>query len=960
MARATLVSTLQLWQKRVLLIGLALLGLLGSSGCFTPIKQSLQVWIVDERQQLAVNTPPISENAIFSTSQREIRLTAAINETIAFQLGLHTDTPPDGPFTIELSNLSGAGGTLKAGSVASLYHVHSVPVERFRSWYPQHTGQTTISSSRPDILVPWEAPRGGGPVQLEGSGNKIVWVDLRIPPTTDPGLYTGQLTITNLVRRTVPLVYGIRLRVLPVALPSTPALPAICRLDPSDLLTAHLHWPREVAEQTRLLPGTPHHRAALDLVGATVRLFHEHLTNPVLWASFPEYRLVGEREIEVDWEPYDRLVSGWLDGEAFPDQVGLSAWPVPVSINHPSAQLEGDLTSPHYARVLAAYLAECQRHFAERGWLKHAFVRLLPPEKLTTANVKRVEQVAGILRQSETTLPLIAHLPARSLRGLGWRNAPAIDLSDVRIWAPRAMWFEPDAMRQARTLGQQTWLMPDYPPYSSTLSSAGLPTDAQALPWLAYRYDVEALWIEHAAEFGQVTDNWPVERSAATDCLIHPGTPFGLPNRPVPSIRLKRLRRGLQDHTLLSLLKQRGKKLLAQSLAQQVVRWGCTEAGLDNLLCTKQTGWPRDARILTLARELVLDELVNEILPLAEDSSQQISRMAEWAMLMNQATRVRVAVAGIRLHSADEKLRAEIYCSALNYTNRALSGRWLLPNPPLDWESPAQLAMTLPPDTYRLGQLDLNLNTLAYNTEGAYPFELQFDTTTLGAFVVPARLAVAVCPSVDNPPTVDADLSDWPIASNNIASDFLLVRGRQALDPSLPSERPALPTQAFFSMDHEHLYIAIRCRLNKNEPAVWRADNLMPVDGSVPWGQDVVEILIDPRPTAAGTSSDIYCLQIKPNAVLITRQGCLTEPPIGRSVVWQSGATVAVQAQPEVWVVELALPLASLGRGAFDNRIWGFNITRLDSRRGEYSSWSGARGHCYSPQSLGNLILLRP
>jgi hypothetical protein len=59
-------------------------------------------------------------------------------------------------------------------------------------------------------------------------------------------------------------------------------------------------------------------------------------------------------------------------------------------------------------------------------------------------------------------------------------------------------------------------------------------------------------------------------------------------------------------------------------------------------------------------------------------------------------------------------------------------------------------------------------------------------------------------------------------------------------------------------------------------------------------------------------------------------------------------------------VIELALPLASLGRGAFDNRIWGFNITRLDARRGEYSSWSGARGYCYLPQSLGNLILLRP
>ena len=134
----------------------------------------------------------------------------------------------------------------------------------------------------------------------------------------------------------------------------------------------------------------------------------------------------------------------------------------------------------------------------------------------------------------------------------------------------------------------------------------------------------------------------------------------------------------------------------------------------------------------------------------------------------------------------------------------------------------------------------------------------------------------------------------------------------------------------------------------------------MPIDGIVPWGQDLVEILIDPRPTTAGTSGDLYCLQVKPSGLLVARKGCRTDPPIGASQVWPSGARVAVTVGRDAWVVELAIPLGAFDPQTRRNNYWGLNVTRLDARRGEYSSWSGARGNCYSPQSLGNLIMVWP
>ena len=53
------------------------------------------------------------------------------------------------------------------------------------------------------------------------------------------------------------------------------------------------------------------------------------------------------------------------------------------------------------------------------------------------------------------------------------------------------------------------------------------------------------------------------------------------------------------------------------------------------------------------------------------------------------------------------------------------------------------------------------------------------------------------------------------------------------------------------------------------------------------------------------------------------------------------------------------VPPSTIGEDAARNNLWGLNVTRLDARRGEYSSWSGAEGMCYMPQRLGNLVLLR-
>ena len=942
------------WLRRgiSLLLGWALVG---AGGCVLPLGQPpVRAWAAGELEGIGRDAPVVAENEIFSAARQEIRLIAAINETVGFQLALRSAQPMTIPLKIEISNLTGPRGNISGQTHAKFYRVGEVRVERFGSWYPEHTGRPAVPTDFPDKLIPWEAP-GADVVALDNTRNALVWGDLSVPPTTDAGEYVGKLLLRNTTNNVVLATYNMRLRVMPVALPSEPDLAVICRVDPRDLLAEYLGWPHEPAEVVRLLPDNPDHAAAIGLVNATMRLFHEHGMTPVLWASFPKYRPLRDRRVEVDWAPYDALVSGWLSGEAFDDLVGLKRWPIPASIEFPNAEREGGLADARYARLLSAYLAECARHFAERGWLDRAFLRLIGPEPLDATSVERVERTLAIVRQSEVNLPVVAHLPLRSLRGLGWRDSPLIELPDVGIWAPPGMWFEPGAIREERARGREIWMLPDRPPYSGTLAVESLTSDAECLAWQAYRYGIQGLWIEHAAECGTVDDGRGGGRLPAADCLIYSGRPYGVTDRPLGSIRLKRLRRGLQDHACLKLLERRGKPGAGRLLAEQLVPWGGTDACVDNLVSCRPAAWPRDPRMLAMAREVLLRELAADVAPQIVDADLA-ARRTDWAVLMSQPGRLRAAATGVRLIPGEQGFNARAFCSVLNVSESEVAGSWQVLSPPVGWTPLPMSQIRVGPHCQRMAEMDFQLGGLAYNPDGVQPLQLQFVADGLGAITAPARLAVAACPLAPRPPIVDGDLSDWALASNNAAGDFRLVRGPEA--GLGQSDRPTLGTQAFFCMDRERLYVAVRCESKAGEPPICRAENFVTVDGGVPWGQDLVEILIDPRRVPEGTSADLYALQVKPNGVLVATKGCHTEPQVGQCETWLSGAQVAVQVRDEAWVVELSLPLAALGARATDNTLWGFNVTRLEARRGEYSSWSGARGSCYRPQALGNLLLL--
>lgn len=938
--------------------GIAILALMLLTGCANDLWRpsgSIVVWVQSGDDDIRRDSPPLADTSVYSATAGVAHIDAAINETVSLQVALRSTQPPAGPYRVRLGDFVGKSQKLAANDITRLYRVENTRVDRYRSWYPAHTGRAALPADFPDILVPLNS-RAGESIRITKPGNEIVWIDVRIPPMVTAGEYRSRLEVFREGAGFAEFACALVLTVAPVALPGPRSLPVVCRIDPRELLTRQLKWEdADSSEELRLLPDSPTHAPAIRTLTSAMRVFHDHRMSPVLWAGFPKYQPTGDRSVSVDWTAYDALVGPWLDGSAFDDNVGLDAWPIPVSIGYPDAARNGGVNSPRYARLVAAYLDEAKQHFADRGWLSRAFTRPFAPATPTTAAIDDLRQFCAIVQRSETQLPIVAHLPARSLRALGWNNAPPIDLPDISIWSPPAMWFESEAMRRERTLTHRTWVMPDHPPYSGSLRIEAPPTDARTLGWLAYRYESDGLWIEHAADGFDANRLASAAEPWRSSPLIYPGAPYGLSDEVVPSIRLKRLLRGIQDYELLRLLERRGRKLLAQTVADQLIRWAMTDAAESDLLSTSETGWPSDPATFTLARRLLLQELVNDIDSSAASGSRQVENLAQWGLMMNQADRASARVDGARLLTTSTGLEARIAVSASNKTNRPLRGKWKLtdPAPPI-WRSADSIDESLPPGARRARTLTATIGNQSFNAEGQYPFAVVLDTPEAGALTAAGRLAVAAAISVRRAPKVDGRLDDWPIATNNRAAGFRLIRAGN----SPGDAAPALATEAAFCMDERNLYVAIRCELRDGIRPFWRSDNAVPFDGAIPWEQDVVEVLIDPRPANIALSpGDVFVLQVKPSGVLSAQRGYRTDPPICPVEPWNPGATAATLIEPAIWVTEIAIPLSSLGASRSSGGIWGVNITRLDARRGEYSSWSAARRHAWNPQTLGNLIL---
>lgn len=857
-----------------------------------------------------------------------VELSGAINETLGARLVVAAARR--GSITaVRAGDLRSDTGVIAAEQVR-MFRVAPVALTRYPGWHIRAAPPGERRVARGDVLIPLEAPRGGLPLPVSSEQPGDFWMDVEIPKGTAPGAYRGEIAWISGGREAARV--ELRLTVWPFVLPDADPIPFLVEVDHRPLISDRGDAPKALL--------------------ATMAMLRRHRLTPVLPFLSPEVRTDARGRPALEWSRYDAAAGPALSGEAFADRLPVRHWPLPAWALGPRGEDApgGRAADTAFAR---SYLSLAAAHFEEREWLDRAYA--VAPEGMPE------EPFAAAVRAAHDELPLLAARFPQDMGPFGWVDAPAPPAWAVDIWMPRAQFFDPAVMRGERAAGRRTWLRLDRPPFSGTTSVHGSEADVLVLGWQASRLEAEVVHVGCA-------NAWPKRTCAAEECLgadeetlIFPGAGFGM-EEPVASLRLKLLRRTVQDAALAGLVSARGLDHVTQALRAGLMAEGGTEAYRTSFVDGRRPAWRRDAASYEQARLILGGELAERTGGLPSDESAVRRRQQVWRQFMLGGRGVQVMVDGVRLRAVEgrESLAAEVEArlTLLNEGRVPIRGAMAWASLPEGWQGVGTVAevVELSPGGSQRMTLAATGLFLGTSDDGVQSLALQLMGEEGPAWEGAARLAALAAPIVARGPRIDGDLSDWPGGTVNVGGDFLLVSRDTSAVPG-PGDRPRRRTTVFVLRDESALYVAVHAqsarsalRGGSRRPRADYAD-------MVPVGEELVEIVLDPLHSGARTPESLYHLVIRPSGAFYAEVGLRQEPPCGRSRPWAAEIDAAAEASGDRWTAEARIPFAAFGGVAAPGVFWGFNVARFDAEAQEYSTWSGAAHHPFDPLSLGNLYL---
>ncbi len=921
------------------------------------------VWAVGPSHRIASGDRPRDATQYFDRGDSAIRLDAAVNETVGFELVLSAIERPAAGLKLEVDELVG-DSTAISRRAFRFYRHWPIAIERYPNWYLRVCG---LRESRqvPDALVPLDVQgtSGGLGRASEAAANfELVllahqslplYVEIKVPADARPQTYRSAVR----VRDPSGAVSGaaIELVVRDLFLSRAENLPVVARVQLGPIIAAH-GGPDPQNVQAALKDTVV--RSSLDRAFA---MLQEHGLSPHTTEVLPFYSQDGAGGVSFDWTDYDAFCGPLIGGSAYEDKRPAFAWPLPISARLPDpAQYEG-FRSTSYAAVLQDCLAAAKSHFEEHGWLKRSFVGFDWPEtpNPTASDYEIVRSLIAATHRADTRLQFLSMLAPQSMKPFGWYGHLYEDLSgEVDVLATPARFQHVQALRHLHQAGKRTWLVPDRPPYSGSLAVEAPPSQSRSIAWQAFLQGHEAVYLPKVSDWPADVLEAPIrEHAQATDSwLLYPGAFFGL-EEPVPSLRLKQLQLGLQEYQYLRLLEEHGRGETARLLAGSLIKACGLEACGDNY----QDGLPSrrvdDPEVWDMARRLLCQETESAVRESTGANFEQTQNMGLWAEFLSATRRIELWGQGARL-KIDPRPRREGFIQTYelgirNELRIPLEGEISLPTLPAGAN-----VVGGPIKVGPMGEMQEAVRKVVVETTQVPPCDLDghheqaiiLDLGTTGRLQVPVTLSVVRVPIAPNPITIDGSLRDWTPAESNVAGDFRLVGERYGHRPA------ASQTVAYFCRSEDNLYVAIRAATppvglrREGEGNVVEYEDLWPVSG------DLVEILIDP--TGVGTlSDDLFHMVIKSTGDPVFERGVGVQPPIGQVRGWpgRRPAYCVVQGR-EGWTAELVISLSAFGEAARRSRVWGINLARLEPQRGEYSDWARAPRYCYDPRTLGNLI----
>ncbi|HEY6005027.1 MAG TPA: glycoside hydrolase domain-containing protein [Anaeromyxobacter sp.] len=528
-----------------------------------------------------------------------ITLAGARGETVAFQVMVQAGARDLPGATVSVSDLRRDGGGVIAAE----------RLTRFREWYVAVTvpsaspGGSAGKGEYPDALVPADTPGFGLPVDVPAARTQGIWVDCAIPAAAAAGTYRGALVVSaggaELAR------FDVRLEVHGFALPVERHLPwrigysgwesVPARLGIAEGSAGWLELEKDlyrlVWEGHRAVPTTHYHDLRLETRGAGAAL-------------------------RIDWARFDRRFGGYLDGSAFESGQPVNAFSLPVNLHRGWPFRLGPDPAAVDAGRLAALSRLVARHWDEKGWrLADAFAYVA--DEPGRDRIASVRKACAAIHQGDprirTSVALYTEL-GRDARGLVKELA-----GHVTSWELAGDYADLPALRERQAAGDRLGLYQGGEPYEG---GEAVDDDGLALttwPWIAWRYGLDSLFLYNMTEWDyarldranvpwakgkrEIWEN-PLNQSWATNSqgvLLYPG-PYVGRKGVVASIRLKQVRRGLQDYEYLWLARRGGDGPKADEISRRLVPRALHEAGPLGKVGRGRGAWERDPRAWAAAR----------------------------------------------------------------------------------------------------------------------------------------------------------------------------------------------------------------------------------------------------------------------------------------------------------------------------------------------------------------------
>jgi hypothetical protein len=558
------------------------IALIVSAGNAAPQDTGVRVWAAGDWTRVSPVTGRILEgnpearggSTVWDAAKKTISLKAARNEFVAFQVIVETDRPLD-EIDVQSSGLTHARGARLAAPNFAL----------FKEWYTQvrrpSTGYEKSSLGPdwyPDALMPYRKSglNGGFPFSIPDLHNNIpnqrnhaVWVDIFVPHDREaapPGRYTGNVSVSwNGGKDNLSVV----LDVWDFALPQENHIPG-------DIWNGSM---KNMPEREELL---------------YYQLAHQHRFLPLVYAYRPDLKVDGTR-VQIDWTAYNRRLARYMDGSAFTREYGY--WgpgyglpldhvmlPFDVKRKHGTAwpvDLPPEGRTPGYEAVWKETGRQIRAHMdADPRWRKVTKIAFLNglDESYNEESYEMMIYYGRLLHEA---------------MGRGWfkyridggYEPAAMEklATEVELLVCHTVEYDPDRVAQYRQKGVETWF---YGPMiyeqrknsgcgSNTFLDLELLVN-RAIGWIGWKYrsgwvQWEFDWNAFAAWYEAENFKEPQRIYNGSGQLIYRGAVMGY-DQPIPSIRLKSQRRGLQDYEYFWLLEHKsGGKASSDTLVSRIV-----------------------------------------------------------------------------------------------------------------------------------------------------------------------------------------------------------------------------------------------------------------------------------------------------------------------------------------------------------------------------------------------------